>query len=102
MARSSRYWAASPAAAATRTTPAPDIVHFGAFTHVSCLMGRRSPRGLRCADGRDRLHDDAWRRHVVLGDEEIGHQGHRAVNPVALEIRHAAGMEDLVVDAELT
>src|SRR4051812_20448138 len=101
MARSTRMCAARPTAAATRITTAPRISHFRGLTRVSGLMGRRSSRGLRRSDGWNRLHGDAWRRHVVLGDEEIGHQGHRAVNPVALEVHNAAGMQDLVVDTEL-
>ena len=48
------------------------------------------------------LHADAGRRHVVVGHEEVRHQRHGLVDPVRLEIAHAAVIQHLVVDAELS
>ena len=50
---------------------------------------------------RQRLHGNAGWRHVIVGDEEIRHQRHRAIDTVVLEIPHARDVQHLVVDAEL-
>src|ERR1700681_3788326 len=58
-------------------------------------------RLLSPAKGRQRIYADPRRGHVVVGHKEIRHQRHAGVDAVRLEIAHAAGIEHLVVDAEL-
>src|SRR6266436_8521939 len=58
-------------------------------------------RLLDLANRRKRPHGDAGRRHIVVGHEEIRHQGHGSIDAVVLEGAHAAGVEHLVVNAKL-
>src|SRR6202140_1549308 len=66
--------------------------------------GQRSrvlARLLRPANRRQRHHGNAGRRHLVVGHEEIRHQGHAWVDAVMLEVAPPGCIEHLVVDAEL-
>src|SRR5206468_13019637 len=59
-------------------------------------------RRLRRANRGQGLHGDIRRGDVVIRHEEIRHQGYGFIDPVVIKIPDAAGIEHLVIDAELS
>src|SRR6202030_3905970 len=89
MARSGRRLTTGTASPTT-TTGAPVMRPAQNFTEATPVssrpaVGRVLAGLLRSADRRQRHHGNAGRRHVVVGHEEIRHQGHAGVDAVMLE-----------------
>src|SRR6478672_2587567 len=110
MARSGRKMRPGTASAARTDAPAMRPArNFRETTPVSprpadgaLFWSASLARLLDLANGRQRHHGDARRRHVVVGHEEIRHQRHAGIDAVWLEISDAALVKQLVVDAELS
>src|SRR5476649_2080632 len=78
-----------------------------ARTHRSRSKGSSTPpRSKRmisvAATGRSASDDDAWRWDAVGGHEEVGHQRRVGIDAVFLEVPLALGIEEAVVDQEVT